>query len=270
MDLLAPVLLAAAVAVILLVMVRGMRPRGGPGSAGAHRWSDLRRFRDTGSAANWIIAAVATLALVGFATMVGAGGDVVVPLGAFAGLAFAVVDAVGAARVRAVAAGVAGALGILSTVIALFAEPGCTGSPFALLAATFALLVVVASLATLARVLTARPVTITPLAAFGALEVIGFLAGPFGVSPFVTDWPGASVTISLMGAIGLGLLVGVAPRVAIGLGGVAITLTGIGIDAGIGGCTTGPDASAVLAVAGFAACYGVFTLITGTTRKSRA
>jgi hypothetical protein len=260
-EFIGPVMTAVALVVILGFMLRGMRPRGGPGSAGARRWSDLRRYHDADRVGGWITGLVACLALTGFEAAVGAGTTTIVTTAVLTGIAFAVLNAVDAARTSMLLAGAAGVLGIGATAIGLAQSADCDASSFALRGATFALLLTVATLSTVARVVTGRPLSLSPLAAFGALEVIGFLAGPFGTSPFTARQPALAVTLAIAAAIGFGVLVAVAPRVAVGLGGVTVALTSIGMAAGLGDCGSGADNSSLVALVCFAALYAIVSML---------
>lgn len=264
------VLVTLTLAGILAFMMKGMRPQGGPGKAGARRWGDLRRYHDTDTSTGWVASLVATIAVSSLATALGATTSVTCNLAAVAGVGFAILGAAGATRTRTLAGGGAGILGIASTAISLFQDSECDAVPFALRAATFALLAIVAALTAFARVVTARPIQLTPLALFGALEVLRFIAGPFGIPLFATTAPAASITVALVASIAFGVFVGWAPRLTIGLGGTAIALTGIGIAAGLGTCQAPNQFGPLFALLSFAAAYSITTFISVPFRRIRA
>ncbi|RHW25414.1 hypothetical protein D0Z08_19495 [Nocardioides immobilis] len=103
------------------------------------------------------------------------------------------------------------------------------------------------------------------LAAFGAIEVVVFLASPLGVE--LTGW---GQIVSMVAAMLLGALAGAAPEIVTVLAVPAAALALIGTSTVVGNACTLPGVTAGLTMlVGFSAAYFLLTLLASPFRRDR-
>lgn len=159
----------------------------------------------------------------------------------------------------AVLSAVLGAVGLIATVGGYVSLVGqCTPTELWL---RFAVILVVAGamavgiLLSWVRSLLARPAAGSAvLAAFGALEIVEFLASPLGAS--LVDIGALGWVVGLTTAVAIGFAVSIWPELVIIVAGVAVVVAGLaGSIAGNATCLAGPEFSGLAPVIGFLAVY---------------
>lgn len=242
---------------ILGFLVRGMRPAKGRGRYGAKRWRDLDSYRPAEDVTAWAAPAIALLAVVAiFDRSRGAAATSGLVLGL---LAVATPDAL--RRPRDVALSAFGA--VAAVVVAGRYLAGTVCSPTSTM---WRLLFLVAALAAFAACaaggMVARGIdTRLGLGAFSVIEVLVFVASPFGV-----QLTGFGMVAALGVAAGFGALVGIFPVVGLTLAAVGVAVASVGMTEMSGDACS--PASHLAAMALF--CFGLVLVVGRNARIRRS
>lgn len=274
--------LAIVLVGVLAFMLRGLRPRGGPGSAGAKSVDQLPRYTSGPATSGFVTGFVTAMAVILF---VRSSAPTVSEAGAAlaCGVFFAVFSGRGSLTLRSIVAGAAGLLGVIPSFQQLQGGGQCSAAdPFFSLAMGGLLVAVVVGAtvfssrvnrtpgyrwATLAGNGLARWLLL-PSAVFGGLQVILFLTTPLGVSLSLTSSPAMGATLGVVGSVGFGLLAGFVPGLAILLGGAAIAVTQILVEAMWGSACLPPlGVGAVVPLVVFVVAYVVVTFVIDPFRR---
>ncbi|QAY71436.1 hypothetical protein [Xylanimonas protaetiae] len=255
-DLLGALLLLVSLVGILSFMLRGMRPARRPGRT-------RPRLADYGERGVFVPGFVSVLALVTFADVVGVPGT-----GTQALAAVLAVACVAIGRVPVLVTQVCGGLGTLAAGIDFVRTVGCTGDDVVFTTAVLVLAVVLCAMAAGASsLLVGRLFSMDLLAAFGALEVLAFLAQPLGVPILETVSPGGATILLIVAAVLFGSLVGVAPGLAVALGGLAGGFAAVYAEAAWGTMCGPADSGTLVALVVFVVVCGLGGFVRSLVRR---
>lgn len=276
---------AVALVGVLWFLVRGLRPRGGPGSTGAKTMNQLARYT-SGPATSGLVTGFITV--MGLIVLVRGNtpGTAESGIALASGIIFAIASTPGALFFRTVAAAVVGLLGIIPTFEELTATSQCTPTNTAFNVTLGVLLIVGAALAAvLSSLLGGTPKfrwatllgsgstrwLLIPAAIFGGLQTVLFLAMPMGVSLSMTLSPSLATVVAFVGAVALGLLIGFVPGLALVLACGAIAFTQTFVYAAWGtACAPAVGVGAVTPLVVFFISYAVVVMMFKPFRRTQA
>jgi hypothetical protein len=254
MDLLGPLLVLAAVVGVFAIMLGGL-------SRIRRRPAFDFRPEDGGALAAGILIALSGAALLG---PLGAGAGAV--SGAMLGVLFAILRLLGK-TVFEIACGVLAVLATAALLLGFFSGgegtgvDACTRSAGGTRGFAFAVMLLLAVAGGVLGTLKSGFTPTSPLAVFGAAEVIVFLAAPLGVDLASTGWLGWAVGGAL--AIMLGFAGAKYPSWVIGFAALGVGVATIATAVGFGTVCEAHDLSGLLTAIGFLITY---LLVTGGLR----
>jgi len=183
----------------------------------------------------------------------------------FLGIFFAIFAATGATVIASWTSAVCGGVGSVAALIELAGSAGCSGANMPLAFGWGALLVILAGLGWFAVSRNwHRNMLLTPLALFGALEVLGFYALPIGVSLDQTSSVPLAAGVSIAAAILFGALLGWRPDWALYLFGILLAVALLAVTTVYGtACAPGGSVWGIGAFAAYLIAYGIAHLIAG-------
>lgn len=247
-DVLGIAVALVAVVVILFLVTGAARP-----SHGASRTLPaMNGYRAPRTAGGWVSGFVAAIAFAGYAPILG-GNLSAATIGSLVGVGFAIVTSVNSATLTRIVLRIAGMVGVPPALFALIAADSCSSYPVVWRLVVGAVLALAGAVGFITSFSRGAGSLHSPLAMFGALRIIGFLASPLGV--FVLDLPWYAWLLAPVLAAVLGFLAGWSPDFVIGLTAITVTLSSISVLAFVGAPCGGTSVDEFVVLIGFAVGY---------------